>query len=592
MEKFKLPPLKHQLECLNKHGRSEFFALLAEQGTGKTYIIINNIADLWSSRDLDAAMIFAPNGVHTNWTRRELPKTMPDWVRYNAVAWQASMNKKELARLESLYSGGDSTELRVFTMNWEALATKRGFEAAKRFCMSCNKLMIVADESHRVKNPSAAVTKALMKLRALSSWRRIMSGTSIANAPFDAFSQFTFLDDHIMETSSYYAFKAEYAELLNERSGLIRKIVGKKVAMRPEEKAFIEERIWKIKTMVLANGREELKELLWPVIDAFDAEAYDNIIDRVEALKGALSPAPSPRKTALLQEMTALNSKLATYQRKVANAFAPNRLPQIVQRDDKGRPKYRNLDKLNKLIAPHSFRVLKKDCLDLPDKIYKTAFFDMTPEQRRIYDKAAEEGRLTLDGEDTPFNRLVIFGKLAQITSGYYLHPDASEPVRIEGGSPKIDLLIDRVSAALEEDRKVIIWARYHVEIDDVCAALRACGLEPATDYVEYHGRVKKKDRDAAIDTFEEGSARVFVGQQQAGGVGITLIAASEVIYFSNTFSLVDREQSEDRAHRIGQTKGVVYTNLLAEGTIDEQIVDVLQNKKTVAEIVLAFPKN
>lgn len=498
MEKFKLPPLNHQLECLNRFGRSEYFALLAEQGTGKTYIIINNIADLWSSRELDAAIVFAPNGVHTNWTRRELPKTMPDWVRYRAAAWQASMGKKEKAAFDSLLGSSDSTELRILTMNWEALATKRGKEVAERFCNSASKLMIVCDESHRVKNPSTVTYKALDKLKKQSNWRRIMSGTSIANAPFDAWSQFMFLDEDILGCSSYYAFKSEYAEMIPAHSKMLQGIMRK-------------------------HGMA--------------------------------------------------------------------RAPQIVQRDNTGKPKYRNLEKLNKLIAPHSFRVLKKDCLDLPDKVYKTAYFDLTIEQRRIYNKALEEGRLSLEGEDTPFTRLVVLGKLAQITSGYYLHPDSEEPVRIDGGTPKLALLLDRVSAALEEERKVIIWARYHVEIDDICTALSADGLEPGADFVQYHGGIKKADREVAIDTFENGTARVFVGQQQAGGVGITLIAASEVIYFSNTFSLVDREQSEDRAHRIGQTKTVVYTNLVASETIDEQIVDALQSKKTMAEIILAFPK-
>jgi SNF2 family DNA or RNA helicase len=265
------------------------------------------------------------------------------------------------------------------------------------------------------------------------------------------------------------------------------------------------------------------------------------------------------------------------------------RAPQIVMRDAKGKPKYKNLEKLNKLIAPHSFRVLKSECLDLPEKIYKTAYFDLTAEQRRVYNKAEEEGRLTLNGEDTPFNRLVVLGKLAQITSGYYLHPDATEPVRIEGGSPKLELLKERVQAVLEEDRKVIIWARYHVELKDICDALLDIGLDPGIGFVQYHGKVSKKERDLAIDTFEHGNAYVFVGQQQAGGTGITLVAASTVIYFSNTFSLGDRLQSEDRAHRIGQRENVVYINLVARGTIDEKIVDAVETKKNISEITLAF---
>lgn len=498
MEKFKLKPMAHQLKYLNEHGRREYSALLADMGTGKTFCIINNIADLWSSHDLDAVLIFAPNGVHTNWTLRELPKTMPDWVRYKAAAWQSVMNKKEKAAFEVLYSSGDSSELRIMTMNWEALTTKRGYEAAERFCTTARRLMIVGDESQNVKNPSAQRTKALMRLKKHSHWRRIMSGTPITNAPFDAFSQFMFLDEHILGTTSYYAFKAEYADMIPSNSKMLQGIMRK---------------------------------------------------------------------------------------------HGMNRAPQIVARGVDGRPKYRNLDKLNALLAPHSFRVLKSECLDLPEKIYKTAYFDMTAEQRRVYDKAYEEGRITLNGEDTPMNRLVVLGKLSQITSGYYLHPDAEEPVRIEGGSPKIGLMMDRINSIVEEGGKVIVWARYHVEIDDICAALSAGGFEPGKDFVQYHGHIKKDERNAAIDLFENGEAKVFVGQQQAGGTGITLVSANFVIYFSNTFSLGDRLQSEDRAHRIGQTKNVVYTNLVARGTVDEDIVGAIEAKKSVSEITLAFSK-
>jgi len=490
LSKFKTQPYRHQLECLNKFGRQQAFALLAEMGTGKTWIVINNIADLWSSEDCDAVLVLAPNGVHTNWTRLELPKHMPDWVRYRAAAWVSAPNKKEKEDLESLYANPGSGELRILTMNHEALQTKRGIEFAERFCMTGRRVMIVADESDAYKNPTAARTKALMKLRRLSYWRRIMSGTPINNAPFDAFSQFSFLDEHILGTTSFYAFKAEYAEMLQQGNPLL------------------------------------------------------------EAIK-----------------------------KRSDSRFTP----QVVAKGVGGRPKYRNLDKLSKLIAPHSFRVLKKDCLDLPDKIYKTLVFSMTREQIEIYKKAEQECRLVYANEETPFNKLVAVTKLAQITSGYYIHPLAEEPVRIEGDNPKLDLLVERVQKIVEAGEKVIIWARYRIEIEDIVARLRAEGIES----VEYHGGVKKGDRVDAIEAFERGSASVFVGNQQAGGTGITLVAASYVIYFSNNFSLRDRLQSEDRAHRIGQKKNVTYINIAAKGTIDEVVIRALTSKKDVADTII-----
>jgi SNF2 family DNA or RNA helicase len=317
-----------------------------------------------------------------------------------------------------------------------------------------------------------------------------MTGTPINNAPFDAFSQFSFLDPDILGTTSFYAFKAEYAEMLQEGNPLLKAI----------------------------KERHNLR-------------------------------------------------------------FSP----QIVARGAQGKPKYRNLDKLSRLIEPHSFRVLKKDCLDLPEKIYKTLVFRMTPEQIVVYKRAEDECRIVFQNETTPFNKLVAIGKLAQITSGYYLHPAADEPVRIEGENRKLDLLIERVQAVVDAGDKVIIWARYRIEIADIIARLNKAGIKS----VQYHGGVTKKDRVAAIDSFERGDTMAFVGNQQAGGTGITIVAAHYVFYFSNDFSLRNRLQSEDRAHRIGQKHNVVYFNLVAKGTVDESVVRVLTGKEDVAHAII-----
>lgn len=495
--KFKTKPYKHQLECLNKFGNMKAFALLAEMGTGKTWIIINNAAKLFHDGECDGVLVFAPNGVHTNWTRLEIPQHMPDEVPCIAAPWIANGCKEEKMIVESLYDSEYYTikqdfqqSLRIFTMNWESLQTKKGVEAATRFAESCNKLMIVCDESDAIKNPAAKRTKALMRLKKFATWKRTMSGTPINNSPFDLFSQFNFLNEDILEVKNFYAFKAEYAEMLHAGNPLL---------------SHIQKRI------------------------------------------------------------------------------GTKRIPQIVARGISGRPKYRNLEKLSRLIAPYSFRVLKKDCLDLPDKIYKTVLFDLTPEQRIIYRKAKNECRLVFEENETPFSKLVAITKLAQITSGYYIHPLSEEPVRIDGDNPKLNLLIEWVKKIVDQGNKVIIWARYRIEIADIVARLKKEGITG----VQLHGDIKPKAREDAIDTFQNGKVQTFVGNPQAGGMGITLTAANYVIYFSNDFSYRNRAQSEDRAHRIGQKKNVTYINLAAQGTIDEHVIRTLLSKKDVADTII-----
>ena len=125
--KYKTKPYNHQAECLSKFGGREYYALLAEMGTGKTWIIINDVAELWRKCECNSMLVFAPNGVHLNWIK-ELEKHMPDDVRYSATAWVANGKKAEREEIEQLYNklaiGVNAFEyslgirkLRILTMN-------------------------------------------------------------------------------------------------------------------------------------------------------------------------------------------------------------------------------------------------------------------------------------------------------------------------------------------------------------------------------------------------------------------------------------------------------------------------------------------
>ena len=138
----------------------------------------------------------------------------------------------------------------------------------------------------------------------------------------------------------------------------------------------------------------------------------------------------------------------------------------------------------------------------------------------------------------------------------------------------------------LEETQgKAIIWARFRAEIAGIVEAL-------VTEYgtgavVQYHGGVTNEERAQNIQAFQnDPECRFFVGNVQAGGKGLTLHAATTMVYYSNDFSLENRLQSEDRAHRIGQTKNVTYIDIVAKATLDEKIVKVLREKKNLADTV------
>ena len=82
--RFKYKPFKHQMDFLNRYGDMKSVALIAEMGTGKTYMAANNFCHLWGNNQCDAVLILAPKGVDRNWARIELPKHMPDWVKWKA----------------------------------------------------------------------------------------------------------------------------------------------------------------------------------------------------------------------------------------------------------------------------------------------------------------------------------------------------------------------------------------------------------------------------------------------------------------------------------------------------------------------------
>jgi SNF2 family DNA or RNA helicase len=127
------------------------------------------------------------------------------------------------------------------------------------------------------------------------------------------------------------------------------------------------------------------------------------------------------------------------------------------------------------------------------------------------------------------------------------------------------------------------VWARFKEDLRAIAQAFADEGMK----VVEYHGDVNDRMREIAVDTFQNGDADVFVGQPQSGGIGLTLTAAETVIYYSNDFNLETRLQSEDRAHRIGTRRNVVYVDLIATDTIDESIALALQRKSDLAAAVL-----
>ncbi|QVJ12905.1 DNA helicase [Pseudomonas phage PSA20] len=548
---FKTEPFNHQREEWLRSREEEARAIFWEQGTGKSKLTIDTACWLWLRGLIDGVLVVAPNGVHRNWVEKEIPDHVPDEVIKHVRAFHYQSPKADTKwHKQAVKAVIEHKGFAWLTISYEAFMTASGKRALIDF-FDKRRLLYVLDEAHYIKTPTAERTKSILRSAKYAPFRRVLTGTPIAQGPFDAYSQIKFLIDDYWnknQLGTFTEFKQHFG-------------------------------IWKKGWNPTAFNPKTKKN---------DGNEYDVLVG------------------------------------------------------------YRRLDALNSLLQPVSSRVTKDDVLDLPPKLYSKRFFPMTPEQGKLYRQLRDEYIVWLEtgvierdaaavaAEPSPDACPTCLGKrevefdgfiypcpdcgdapdlgaegttpviaalaitrllrLQQITCGYLPTDDEAEPVyTIPGPNRRLDLLCELIE---ESQHKVIVWARFQMDITLIMDALRERGISA----VRYDGLVNDDERADAKARFQgerplyhngqvvgreavppEEQARVFVGNPAAGATGLTLTAAKTVIYYSNSFKLIDRLQSEDRAHRIGQTNSVLYIDLVAEDSVDEKVVEALRNKFNVA---------
>jgi len=465
--KFKTKPYAHQLTALEKSWNKETYAYFMEMGTGKTKVLIDNLAMLYDKGKVDGALIIAPKGVIGTWYKQEIPNHLPNHIENVSVMWQSLITKKQKNNLDALFKAEE--KLHILIMNVEALSTSKGTEFAARF-LNSHKTLMAIDESTTIKNSSAKRTKNILALSKYAKYRRIMTGSPVTKNPLDLYSQCEFLSPWLLNFQSFYAFRNRYAEM---------------------------------KT-IHARGRSI----------------------------------------------------------------------QVVH-------KFQNIGELSDKLKGFSYRVLKEDCLDLPDKIYIKRNIALTSEQLKLYQQMKTMALAVLNGKQvTSVTVLTQLMRLHQITCGHFTADDGSTQL------VKSNRITELMDVLEEVEGKAIIWANYQHDITNIIKAIvEEYGEE---SIVDYYGLTPQENRQENIQQFQNNpKCRFLIGTPQTGGYGITLTAANTVIYYSNGYDLEKRLQSEDRAHRIGQKKSVTYVDLICENTVDEKIVKALRNKINIASEVL-----
>ncbi len=465
---FKNKPFLHQQAYLQRFWDFPVAALFADMGTGKSFMLINNAAMLYDKGKINAVLVVAPKGVYRNWYDTEIPKHLPEHIVHRMAIWSPSPRKAEAKALDDLFVSTE--DLKILCMNVEAFSTAKGTAFAKRFLFVHNAMMII-DESTTIKTPGSARSKNTEKVGRGARYRRIATGSPVTKSPMDLYQQCAFLSDGCLNISSYYAFQARYAVVVERQ-------------------------------------------------------------------------------------------------------LASHSFKQIVG--------YRRLDELKEKLDRFSFRVKKEECLDLPDKLYIKREVDLTDEQVKAYNDMKAVAMALIDGGMvSTVNALTQLMRLHQIVCGH---------VKLDDGTIKElpNKRIDELMAIVEEtDGKMIIWANYRHDIEAIKLALqKEYGM---SSVATYYGDTEAEERQRIVNRFQDmnDELRFFVGNPSTGGYGLTLTAAATMVYYSNSFDLEKRLQSEDRAHRIGQTKNVTYIDLIAPGTVDEKIVKALRNKIDIATQVL-----
>jgi len=460
--KFKTKPFPYQLAEFEEHAKTAARILPWEQGTGKTKVVVDTAAFLYAEGEIDGLLVIAPNGVHRNWVSDEIPTHMPDDVDVLCHTWWSTDAKWHL---ESYERALKHPGLAVLTMSYNAVMTKRGQTAWKKF-LQRRKCLYVLDESQKIKNPGAKVSRRIMPSSKAAAYRRCLSGTPIDNSPFDIYNQLKFLDPEVWNRRglrTFAAFKMKYG-------------------------------VWE--TWQTANG-----------------------------------------------------------------AF-----PKCVA--------YRNLEDLQEAMSTLGRRITKSEVLrDLPEKLYSKRYVEMTPAQRKAYRTLSDDYMVEFEqGLVTANLAITRLLRFQQIACGYIPTDDGKLQVLPENRLTTLADLCDDLA------HKAIIWARFRRDIERISA-------HPTFQdrCVVVDGSVCGQARGLALESFQSGDVQFLVANPAAIGTGVTLHSAQTVIYYSNSFKLSDRLQSEDRAHRIGTRHAVHYIDMVCSGTVDERIVESLRKKVDVA---------
>ena len=248
------------------------------------------------------------------------------------------------------------------------------------------------------------------------------------------------------------------------------------------------------------------------------------------------------------------------------------------------------LEQFKQITAPFVLRRLKADktiIADLPDKIEIDEYCNLTQEQTGLYQNVLNQimkdinSKEGIERKGLVFKLMTALKQICNHPAHYLKKKDASPEL-----SGKIDMLFTLLEDIYANDGKVLIFTQYK-EMGDLLT--RMIEEKFQTQPLFLHGGIPRKSRDKMVDSFQnEKYIRTFILSLKAGGTGLNLTAATNVIHYDLWWNPAVEAQATDRAYRIGQNKNVMVHRLISQGTFEEKINDMIKKKKELADITVS----
>ena len=508
--------LPHQETAFQKYKDSNNIAVFWTMGRGKTKLAIDIAEHKYRQGDIDRVVIIAPNTVHTQWITEELPKHAT--LLGATFAYSSNTTKKFIRALDNfLFSCDHTAGLRWLAIHIDALITERIDSVLKRFVVPGRTLWIV-DEASRIKNFKAKRTAKAIKLhKQFGGPAMILTGTALAKRPSDVWAMCEFLD-HKLLNQNFTSFEAQYSVLIkNTYEVNIKGGAGKK--------------------MVEVEG--PINDIQW---------------NRV--LNSVCSLMAQGHSEAYSISYTASKYKMKPYD------------VQYVYETKNFTP-FRYIDKLKERMAPFATFVEPKDDIQLPEKVYRTIYFDLEPEKVKLLTELRKYAVTVYNDEVmTLSNKAALHTKALQICGGNFAPVDSEGPAQpIKCANRKLTYILD----TLDElgDLQFLVFAVFTAEIEALYEA-----LSKQVTCATLYGKTPKEARDQIIDAFKAGKTQCIICNPSVAGYGLNLQNASVQIWYSRGYANEDRIQAEGRSHRFGITESPVYIDLVYDCNFEKKVLE------------------